>query len=118
MATASATTQSAKCGDFPKARECPRIGRLSCRRSVSTIGQLGFGTRFGAFVSGLEIPFPGNGDCRPRRLGSNDGANFRHILQDAPSRKPTGLACEVSARAFTLFSVWPLVMQACLRPRA
>jgi hypothetical protein len=29
------------------------------------------GGRFGAFVSGRGIPFPGNGDRRRQRLGSN-----------------------------------------------
>jgi hypothetical protein len=29
------------------------------------------GGRFGGFVSGLEIPFPGNGDRRTQRRGSN-----------------------------------------------
>jgi Recombinase len=29
------------------------------------------GGRFGAFVSGLEIPFPGNGDRHRQRRGSN-----------------------------------------------
>jgi hypothetical protein len=39
--------------------------------AVSETAALWLGGRFGAFVSGLKIPFPGNGDCRRQRLGSN-----------------------------------------------
>lgn len=50
-------------------------------RSVSTIGQLDFGARFGAFVSGLEVPFPGNGDRRRQKTRFEWRANLRRILQ-------------------------------------
>src|SRR5262249_49363146 len=43
---------------------------FSCGPLVSAIAQVDFGARLGAFVSRLEILFPGNGDCRPQRFGS------------------------------------------------
>jgi hypothetical protein len=38
---------------------------------VSETADLWFGRRIGAFFSGQEIPFPGNGDRGRQRLGSN-----------------------------------------------
>jgi hypothetical protein len=40
-------------------------------RFVSETADLWFGRRIGVFFSALEIPFPGNGDRRRRRLSSN-----------------------------------------------
>jgi|ERR1039458_6215922 hypothetical protein len=62
--TASATTQSRILRDFPKPRKLRRIGGVARQRSVSEIGYPKFGGDFGAFVSGREIPFPGNRDSR------------------------------------------------------
>jgi hypothetical protein len=59
--------QSVVCGDFPASCEKPRIGGVACERFVSAKGQLDFRERFGAVVSGLEIPFPGDGDRRRQR---------------------------------------------------
>jgi hypothetical protein len=58
-------------GDFLRACERPRIGGVLNDRFVSQTADLRFGRRIGAFFSALEIPFPGNGDRRRRRLGSN-----------------------------------------------
>jgi hypothetical protein len=65
------TTQSGVCGDFPKVCELARIagdvcGCRSLRRCVCN-----WRGRFGAFVSGCKIPFPGELDRRKRRRGSN-----------------------------------------------
>jgi hypothetical protein len=49
----------------------PELAGACCRRLVSANEQLDLGGRFGAFVSGLEFPFPGGGaQCR-QRPGSN-----------------------------------------------
>jgi hypothetical protein len=60
MVTASATTQSGVCGDFPAAVEKPRIGG-GCRPCCSLRGdQFRREGDFGLAVSGLEIPVPGS----------------------------------------------------------
>jgi hypothetical protein len=58
------TTQSRLLRDFPKPRKLRRIGRVARQRLVSEIGHPKFGGDFCTFVSGREIPFPGNRDCR------------------------------------------------------
>jgi hypothetical protein len=45
------------------------------------------GRHFGAFVSGLGIPFPGNGDWGSQRLGSNMellGGKTKHLMLLGP----------------------------------
>ena len=66
--TASATTHSRSNGDFP---EPPRIGGVLRVGFVSRSPRLELRRLFGPFVSGLKIPFPGNGDLGSKRLGSN-----------------------------------------------
>src|SRR5450830_1754341 len=66
--TASAITQSRILRDFPKPRKLRRIGRVARQRLVSEIGHPKFGGDFGTFVSGREIPFLGNRDCRGKRM--------------------------------------------------
>jgi hypothetical protein len=69
--TASATTQSRLCGNFPAAGEKPPGGGMRRERLVSVTGDLDLEGSLGALFSGLEFPFPGNGDCgkqRPVRL--------------------------------------------------
>jgi hypothetical protein len=63
----SPTTQSASNGDFPAFGEKPRIGGLACWCVVSASGQVDSNGHFGAFVSGLKIPFPGNRDRAKQR---------------------------------------------------
>ena len=70
---ASATTQSYATGDFLKVYERPRIGGDLCDGSFSETASLQSAGRFCAFFSGPEIPFPGNGDRKRQRLGSNAG---------------------------------------------
>jgi hypothetical protein len=65
------TTQSHSNGDFPAFGEKPRIGGLACRCLVSASGQVDSNGHFGAFISGLKIPFPGNRDRAKQRPGSN-----------------------------------------------
>ena len=49
----------------------PELAGLLCDRWVSETADPWFGRRIGAFFSGQEIPFPGNGDRSRQRLGSN-----------------------------------------------
>src|SRR5258708_36717915 len=70
---ASTTTQSCATGDFLKVYERPRIGGDLCDGSFSETTSLQSAGRFCAFFSGPEIPFPGNGDRKRQRLGSNAG---------------------------------------------
>jgi hypothetical protein len=73
MRAASTTTQSYATGDFLKVYERPRIGGDPCDGSFSETASLQSAGRFCAFFSGPEIPFPGNGDRKRQRLGSNAG---------------------------------------------
>ena len=68
---ASTTTQSRVCGNFPAAGEKPPGGGMRRERLVSVTCDLELEGSLGALFSGLEFPFPGNGDCgrqRPVRL--------------------------------------------------
>ena len=49
----------------------PELAGFLYDRLVSETADAWFGRRIGAFFSGLEIPFPGNGDRTRQRLGSN-----------------------------------------------
>ena len=46
----------------------PRIGGAERECSVSAMAHAKLVRHFSAFVSGREIPFPGNGDCCGQRL--------------------------------------------------
>src|SRR5205807_10019240 len=65
--------QSCAPGDFLKVYERPRIGGDLCDGSFSETAPLQSAGGFCAFFSGSEIPFPGNGDRKRQRLGSNAG---------------------------------------------
>ena len=93
-------------GRILTAREMPRIGGDVCSHSVSAEGELDSGARFGAFVSAREIPFPGNGDRRRQRLGSNVELPRRkseHLALPRPFRRhvahagPTALRMRLAA---------------------
>ena len=49
----------------------PEIGAVLRVGFVSRAPRLELRRLFGPFVSGLKIPFPGNGDLGSKRLGSN-----------------------------------------------
>jgi hypothetical protein len=78
------TRQSEVCGDFPAAHEYPRLAGLSRSRWVSTIGQLDFGARFGASVSGPKISFPGIGDGLPGSVFVGRDAVRMALLASSP----------------------------------
>jgi hypothetical protein len=64
-------------------------------RFVSETADLWFGRRIGVFFSALEIPFPGNGDRRRRRLSSNGELARRkseHLVLAGPFRRQVGEA--------------------------
>jgi hypothetical protein len=67
------TMQSRATGDFLKEYEKPRIGGI--RATVRSQRRHRYNRQVGfcAFFSGSEIPFPGNGDRKRQRLGSNAG---------------------------------------------
>jgi hypothetical protein len=48
-----------------------------CLRSVFETAQLSLERHFGAVFSGLKISFPGNGDHKCRRRGSNAGTTWQ-----------------------------------------
>ena len=62
---------------------------------VSETADLWFGGRIGAFFSGLEIRFPGNGDRSRQRLGSNGQLLRRkpkHLVLAGPFGRQVGEA--------------------------
>src|SRR3977135_2342538 len=69
--TASATRQSANCGDFLKACEWPRIGGALGPPLVSETAQQLLEAPIWSFVSGLKKSFPGNGDQECQRRIAN-----------------------------------------------
>jgi hypothetical protein len=65
--TACTTTQSHVWGNFPAAGEKPPEGGMRRERLVSGTWDLVWEGSLGALFSGLEFPFPGNGDCGRQR---------------------------------------------------
>jgi hypothetical protein len=80
--TASATTQFGAAEEFLSPCEKPRIGGVCREHLVSAKGEFDSGGSFGALFSGLEIPFPGNGDRgrqRPVRLSRFCRSETQHL---------------------------------------
>ena len=74
------TTQSHVCGNFPAAGEKPPDGGVLRERLVSITSDLDLEASLGALFSGLEFPFPGNGDC-----GTRDRFDYRAPAVVRPS---------------------------------
>ena len=73
----------------------PELAGFLCDRLVSEIADPWFGRRTGAFFSGPEIPFPGNGDRSRQRLGSNGqlfGRKPEHLVLAGPFGRQVGEA--------------------------
>jgi hypothetical protein len=68
---AGPTTHSRPIGDFLAHDEKRRSGGMPARSQRAGDGSPEVGWPFRRFVSGRKIPFPGNGDHRGQRLGSN-----------------------------------------------
>ena len=66
----------------------PELAGFLYARLISETADLWFGRRIGAFFSGQEIPFPGNGDRSRQRLGSKG---------DLLRRKPEHLVARTSS---------------------
>ena len=75
--------------------EGPELAGLLYDRLVSETADPWFGRRIGAFFSGQEIPFPGNGDRGRQRLGSNGqliGRKPEHLVLAGPFGRQVGEA--------------------------
>jgi hypothetical protein len=66
----SPTTHFLADRDFPALGKLRRIGGIAGVGHVFAMVSLVFRSRFGAFVSGGKIPFPGNRDVGSKRRGS------------------------------------------------
>jgi hypothetical protein len=86
IGTASATTQSHVLGNFPAAGAKPPDGGMRRERLVSVTRDLDLEGSLRALFSGLEFPFPGNGDCDARRRKS--GAHSATAQWPAGTRLP------------------------------
>ena len=92
----SPTTQFTVCGEFLQVVDKgPQLAGFLYDHAVSETADLWLGGRFGAFVSGLKIPFPGNGDRCRQRLGSNGELLRRkseHLVLAGPFGRQVGEA--------------------------
>ena len=73
----------------------PELAGFLYDRLVSETADLWVGRRIGAFFSGQEIPFPGNGDRSRQRLGSNGqllGRKPEHLVLAGPFGRQVGEA--------------------------
>ena len=73
----------------------PALAGFLCDRLVSETADPWLGRRIGAFFSGLEIPFPGNGDRSRQRFGSNAELLRRkpeHLVLAGPFGRQVGEA--------------------------
>jgi hypothetical protein len=73
----------------------PELAGFLYGRLVSEPADLGFGRHIGAFFSGQEIPFPGNGDRSRQRRGSKGELSRRkpeHLVLAGPFGRQVGKA--------------------------
>ena len=77
------------------AEKGPELAGSLYDRLVSETAEPWFGRRIGAFFSGQEIPFPGNGDRSRQRLGSNGQLlrrKLKHLVLAGPFGRQVGEA--------------------------
>ncbi len=81
------TTQSRVCGNFPAAGEKPPNGGTRRARLLSVTCDLDLEGSLDPLFSGLEFPFPGNGDRgsqRPVRLSCLRGSKAENLALPRP----------------------------------
>ena len=96
--SASTTTQFTVCGEFLRWCKCPQLAGFSYDSAVSETA-CGLRRTFWRVVSGLKIPFPGNGDGRRQRLVRMVSycAKPEHLVLAGPFSRQVGEADDAHA---------------------